>query len=189
MPSVGWAQGVARELLESPLPQRWAHTEGVARRARAAAAVAPTHAELIEAAAWLHDVGYSPSIATTGFHPLDGARHLRDTTDASPLLICLVAHHSGALVEGRHRGLDADLEREFPRATIAPAALLDVLTFCDMTTGPAGDVVDVDERLAEVAERYPADSPVYRAMAELGPAIRQECANVAAALGESRVIA
>jgi hypothetical protein len=188
MVSAEWAQSVARELLETALPKRWAHTQGVARRAREAAPTAPDYAELIEAAAWLHDVGYSPTIATTGFHPLDGARHLRDATGAAPLLISLVAHHSGALVEGRHRHLDAVLEDEFPVATIAPPALLDVLTYCDMTTGPTGDPVNVDERLAEIAERYPTDSVVHQAIAELTPAIRRQCADVAAALANGRAV-
>jgi predicted hydrolase (HD superfamily) len=34
--------------------------------------------EQLRAAAMLHDIGYTPSLATTGFHPLDGARYLRD---------------------------------------------------------------------------------------------------------------
>jgi hypothetical protein len=189
MVSAERAQSVARELLESALPRRWAHTEGVARRAREAAPVAPAYAEVLEAAAWLHDIGYSPTLAATGFHPLDGARHLREATDAAPALCCLVAHHSGAVVEGRLRDLSGVLEREFPLGTIAPPALLDVLTYCDMTTGPAGDPVTVDERLAEIGERYPADSVVHRAIAELAPTIRGQCADVAAALSDGRSIA
>src|SRR3954451_11264972 len=139
MPSVGWAQGVARELLESPLPQRWAHTEGVARRARAAAAVAPTHAELIEAAAILHDVGYSPSIATTGFHPLDGARFLRDQENADERLVRIVAHHSCALLEADLRGLREELETEF---ALESPDLVDAMLYCDMTTTPDGEPTD-----------------------------------------------
>jgi hypothetical protein len=189
MISAEWAQSVARELLETALPQRWAHTQGVARRAREAAPAAPAHAEVLEAAAWLHDIGYSPILAATGFHPLDGARHLREATDANPVLCCLVAHHSGALVEGQLRDLSGALEDEFPLVTIAPQALLDVLTYCDMTTGPAGNPVSVDERLAEIGERYPADSVVHRAIAELAPTIRRQCADVAAALAEGRSIA
>lgn len=189
MSSAEWAQAVARELLESALPQRWAHTEGVARRAREAAPAAPAYAELLEAAAWLHDIGYSPTIATTGFHPLDGARHLRDATDADPVLCCLVAHHSGALVEGRLRDLSTSLEAEFPLATIAPRALLDVLTYCDMTTGPAGNPVSVNERLAEIGERYPADSVVHRAIAELAPTIQRQCADVTRAVSDGQSLA
>jgi hypothetical protein len=32
--------------------------------------------DVLVAAAWLHDVGYAPELAVTGFHPLDGAQHL-----------------------------------------------------------------------------------------------------------------
>jgi HD superfamily phosphodiesterase len=34
-------------------------------------------ADLIEAAAWLHDIGYAPDLAVTGQHTLDATRHLR----------------------------------------------------------------------------------------------------------------
>ncbi len=37
-------------------------------------------AGLLEAAAWLHDIGYLPELARTGLHGLDGARYLRDTS-------------------------------------------------------------------------------------------------------------
>ena len=35
------------------------------------------------AAAWLHDIGYAPAVDDTGFHPLDGARYLRDVEQAT----------------------------------------------------------------------------------------------------------
>ncbi len=57
---------------------RWDHVVGVAAAARAVVEVVPAEdLDLLVAAAWLHDIGYSPAIAGTGFHPLDGARHLR----------------------------------------------------------------------------------------------------------------
>ena len=62
-------------------------------------------AELVEAAAWLHDIGYAPDLHDTGFHPLDGARYLRDVEGADPLLCRMVAHHSCALTEAEERGL------------------------------------------------------------------------------------
>jgi putative nucleotidyltransferase with HDIG domain len=79
-----WAQHLARALLQEPLPRRWAHVQGVAARARSLAPVLGADADLLEAAAWLHDIGYTPDLATTGLHQLDGARYLRDTqhTDA-----------------------------------------------------------------------------------------------------------
>lgn len=33
---------------------------------------------MLVAAAWLHDLGYTPEAAKSRFHPLDGALHLKD---------------------------------------------------------------------------------------------------------------
>jgi hypothetical protein len=41
-------------------------------------------------AAWLHDIGYAPELAVTGFHPLDGARFLR-RAGADGQVVSLVA--------------------------------------------------------------------------------------------------
>jgi len=73
------ARELARSLLEPELPVRWAHSRGVAGQAVALGRLLAQHADLLEAAAWLHDIGYASPIAMTGFHPLDGARRLRDT--------------------------------------------------------------------------------------------------------------
>lgn len=146
-----WAEELARKLLEVPLPQRWEHVQGVAARARFLAPILSDDAELIEAAAWLHDIGYSPELAGTGFHPLDGARYLRDTGGADALLCCLVANHSCAIVEAAERGLYEELAAEFPTAALE---LSDALTYCDMTTNPTGSPVSVGERLAEIRQRY-----------------------------------
>ena len=96
-------------------------------------------AELVEAAAWLHDIGYAPDLHDTGFHPLDGARYLRDVEGAEPLLCRMVAHHSCALIEAEERGLAAELVREFRPP---PRDLAEALIYCDMTTGPDGQPVD-----------------------------------------------
>ena len=83
MSQADWAEATARKLLAKPLPRRWAHTQGVAATARSLAPVLGPDADLVTAAAWLHDIGYAPDVAATGFHPLDGARHLRDNEGAS----------------------------------------------------------------------------------------------------------
>src|SRR5260370_13010687 len=85
-----WAEQLARALLQKPLPRRWTHVQGVAIRARSLAPVLGADADLLEAAAWLHDIGYAPSLATTGLHQLDGARYLRDTQNAGSMLCRLV---------------------------------------------------------------------------------------------------
>lgn len=151
MSQAHWAAELARKLLEVPLPRRWAHVQGVAAQARSLAPILGDDADLLEAAAWLHDIGYSPELADTGFHPLDGARYLRDVEHADPLLCRLVANHSCAILEAEERGLADVLSSEFP----APdPKFSDALAYCDMTTTPTGDVVSVHDRLSEITKRY-----------------------------------
>jgi putative nucleotidyltransferase with HDIG domain len=164
------AQDLARRLLQDPLPRRWAHTQGVAATAAAIAAALTRDPDVIIAAAWLHDIGYAPAIADrgTGFHPLDGARYLRDTDQASPLIRRLVAHHSYALDGAAELGLADDLACEFASP---PGDLADALTYCDMTTGPDGEPVPVGQRLAEICARYGPGHTVTRAITKSAPQI------------------
>lgn len=82
---VEWAYELA-----NALPRRWSHVQSVADGAERIAGIADGDAELLVTAAVLHDVGYAPDVATTGFHPLDGARYLAEL-GASHRLCCLVA--------------------------------------------------------------------------------------------------
>jgi putative nucleotidyltransferase with HDIG domain len=165
-----WAEGLARTLLERALPRRWAHVQGVAAQARSLARTVGGDGELLEAAAWLHDIGYLPELAETGLHGLDGARYLRNVQHADPMLCGLVAHHSCAVIEAEERGLADVLRREFD---LAPRPLVDALTFCDMTTSPEGEQVHVSRRLAEIHNRYGAGHPVSRSIHRATPLILQ----------------
>jgi putative nucleotidyltransferase with HDIG domain len=163
-----WAEPLARALLQEPLPRLWAHSQGVAARARGLAPVLGADADLLEAAAWLHDIGYAPALALTGLHQLDGARYLRDAQHADALLCRLVAHHSCAIVEAEERGLADVLSLEFEPA---PDALSSVLTYCDMTTSPDGELVPVDRRLTEIHDRYGPGHLVSRSIQRATPMI------------------
>ncbi|MEU1536350.1 HDIG domain-containing metalloprotein [Streptomyces fagopyri] len=160
MPSALDTPQGAAELAESllpPLGNRWLHTQAVAARAReVSTAVYKADRDLLVAAAWLHDIGYAPQLRDTGFHPLDGARHLQ-SLGAPARLVQLVAHHSGAVYEADQRGLSTDLavyDRE-------DSAVLDALIFADMTTGPAGQSFDFDARIDEILVRYEPGSKVH----------------------------
>ncbi|MFF7543279.1 HD domain-containing protein [Streptomyces canus] len=155
-----WARDLARSLLAEPLPRRWAHSQGVAAKAQSLAGLLGADAELLWAAAMLHDIGYAPSLATTRFHPLDGARYLRDHSAADERLARLVANHSYALLEAEERGMRDVLEVEFP--ILDHAELVDALVYCDMTTTPDGTPTTVDVRLSEILTRYDRDSVVGR---------------------------
>jgi len=163
-----WAEPLAQALLQESLPRRWAHVQGVAARARGLAPVLGADADLLEAAAWLHDIGYAPGLAVTGLHALDGARYLRDVQHADVMLCRLVAHHSCAIVEASERGLADVLGLEFKPA---PHALSSVLTFCDMTTSPDGELVPVERRLAEIQQRYGPGHLVSRSIQRATPMI------------------
>ena len=163
-----WAQQLARELLQEPLPRRWADVQGVAAPARSLAPVLGPDTDLLEAAAWVHDVGYAPDLAVTGLHQLDGARYLRDAQRADTMLCRLVAHHSCAIVEAGERGLADALGLEFEPA---PQELSDALTYCDMTTSPDGELVPVEQRLAEIHDRYGPGHLVSRSIQRATPMI------------------
>lgn len=150
-----WAYPLAESLLSEPLPRRWAHSQGVAERARALAPILGPDADLLEATAVLHDIGYAPDLAKTGFHPLDGARYLRDVARADERVVRLVAHHSCAWMEAEARGLRDELEEEFPREQ---PNLSDALCFCDMNTTPDGTPTNPVDRVNEIAGRYGPES-------------------------------
>lgn len=171
MPSALDTPQEAAELAESLLPSlgnRWLHTQAVAARAQeVAGAVSEADRDLLVAAAWLHDIGYAPELRDTGFHPIDGARHL-ETLGASARLVRLVAHHSGAVYEAEQRGLSAELaayERE-------DSPVLDALITADMTTGPAGQSFDFDTRIDEILVRYEPGSEVHNAISNARPYLK-----------------
>lgn len=151
-----------------PGADRLAHSLGVGRRAEHVARVLD-RPELLVSAAYLHDIGYAAAARDTGLHQLDGARYLR-SLGAGPELTGLVAHHTAATVEAAERGLDEALRREFPQ----PAGeLLDLLTYCDMTTSARGEEVSVDERFDHIYDRYPPGHLVSRSMQHAEPGLRR----------------
>jgi hypothetical protein len=161
------AEVLARSLLHE-VGTRLAHTEGVADQARRAKQILsePWRSALVPAA-WLHDVGYCCDLAVVHFHPLDGARYLRE--QGWRLEVCrLVAWHTTAEEEARIRGLDTLLETEFARP---PRLATDALAWADLTSSPAGEHWSPQERIAEILDRYPPGSIVHRAVIASLPAL------------------
>lgn len=123
--------------------------------------------DLLVAAAWLHDVGYSEAARDCGAHQIDGARYL-EAAGAAPRLCALVAHHSAASYEVGLRGLSEQLERW----NREESPVSDALWMADMTTGPRGEELDYPDRLAEILTRYDDGSVVAQAMREAEPDVR-----------------
>lgn len=144
---VAWASREVSSLLV-PLGNRWLHTKGVVEQAQQVGKIFDEGSRaVLVSAAYLHNVGYAPSLQRAGFHPLDGAYYL--LAQGEKRLASLVAHHSEAQYEAHLRGLDRELSL-FPREYSAIAA---ALTYCDMTTGPTGVHICFKERLADIFQR------------------------------------
>ncbi|GAA3349445.1 HDIG domain-containing protein [Amorphoplanes nipponensis] len=183
-PGVHRARDVAQRLL-TDLPERWRHTIAVARQAERVQGTVGSRGEgeVLLAAAWLHDIGYAAPLHDTGFHPIDGARHLEDT-GWPPRIAGLVAHHSAALCVAEVRGLAGELGH-FAREE-SPVA--DALTYADQTAGPDGRVTSVEQRMADMLRRHGPGSPNVAAHARRAPALRaavQRVEHRLAALGHS----
>jgi hypothetical protein len=161
-----WAT-VQAERLMAPLGDRWLHVQAVADKARGVAPVLSAEdADRLVAAALLHDVGYAPSLHRLRFHAVDGARFVR--AQGQERLARLVAHHSGARFEAEER----DLVEELAAFPVEDGLVMDALTFADMTTGPAGEPMTLEQRIEEVQRRYPPDDPVHRAIVRARPALQ-----------------
>lgn len=173
---VAEARQLAKERLADSLPQRWQHVQAVAAEAERLAERIILDRETLVCAAWLHDIGYSPDVAISGFHPLDGARFLRER--GWPDAICdLVAHHTCARVEARERGVERELCGEFGDQ---PGPERDALWAADATTGPDGRRVTLAERIREVEQRYGAGHVVSRCIRTIQPELEAAIARTKA---------
>jgi putative nucleotidyltransferase with HDIG domain len=105
--------------------------------------------DVLEAAAWLHDIGYADVAVVSGFHPLDGAQFL--ARHGWPrAIVGMVAHHSGARFVAAEQGL-ADELAAYPDDA---GLLSDALTYADQTVGPTGIRVTLAQRRSEMLRRH-----------------------------------
>ncbi|MER7992607.1 HD domain-containing protein [Micromonospora chalcea] len=163
-----WAQRLAELKLAGQLERRWQHVQAVAAKAfRIKDLFDVEDRSIFVAAAWLHDIGYSPDLVVTGLHALDGARWLRKQ-GAGERLANLVAFHSCAMFEAEERGLVGPLRSEFEDEE---SPVRDALWWADMTTGPDGQDMTAHERLAEVRTRYGPGHTVTRFWARAEPVL------------------
>ena len=177
-----WVEGHARDLLK-PLGGRWRHSEAVAGVAQELAhLLAPDDSDVLVASAFLHDVGYAPELAISGFHPLDGARHVLALGHVR--LAGLVAYHTAARQEARLRGLDGALAEFEDERSIVSAAL----AYCDLTTGPSGEPMTPRQRLLDVQVRYGEESPVTLSLRAAWPELMDAVMQVDALRSDAGVV-
>jgi HD domain len=147
---------------------RRAHSLAVGRKAAAAAAgIAPALRADLMVAAVLHDIGYGH--VETGFHPLDGAQFLA-RAGFSAVVCNLVVHHSASTYEAEERGIDLAVYADFAVGQDLTEAHA-VLWWADMTTGPQGQDMTVEERLDEICSRYGPGAVVTRFVLRARPVL------------------
>ncbi|GHJ45889.1 hypothetical protein Cs7R123_32310 [Catellatospora sp. TT07R-123] len=82
-------------------------------------------------------------------------------------LAALVAHHTGARFEAAER----NLTRELAEFSYEDSAVMDALVTADLTTGPADQLLEVQDRLDEILRRYPLTTYVHRAVLKARPSL------------------
>ncbi|MGC5309268.1 HD domain-containing protein [Micromonospora zamorensis] len=161
---------IAETLLAAQLPRRWTHVQMVAAKAKVVGIVFPdAERSALVTAAWLHDIGYAPAVMVSGLHALDGARWLRKQ-GFDERVAGLVAYHSCAFFEAEERGLVEELSTDFADEK---SPVRDALWYADMTTGPDGQDMSVEDRLAEVRKRYGPDHLVTRFWGRAEPTLME----------------
>ena len=166
---VAWSRSLARRYLDIPQFRmtRWRHVQAVAASATRVSPICGADRDLVIAAAWLHDIGYSPRLVQTGFHPVDGALFL-DGLGADSRIVSLVAHHSAAYAEAELRGLTS----HYLQWADSEGPATDVLWFADMTTSFTGEPVQFDGRVLDIRRRWGPDHTVTRAIEASAPRLR-----------------
>jgi hypothetical protein len=156
------------DLLAVLTDDRRAHSVAAGRKAEAAAADIPAALRAdVTVAAVLHDIGYGH--VETGFHPLDGARFLA-RVGFSPAVCNLVLHHSASTYEAEERGIGLAVYADFVVDQDLSEAHA-VLWWADLTTGPQGQNVTVEDRLDEICSRYGPDHVVTRFVGRTRPVL------------------
>jgi hypothetical protein len=168
MSLTSWAYDVAEGLLADSLPKRWTHSQQVYKQALGLGPILGADAELLAAAAIVHDVGYADAVANTGQHMIDGGRYLQGI-GADPRLCTLVALHTSSPWEAAELGLSEALSEFAP----VSGHLVDAITYCDLSSSPDGHPVNPEARLKEVLNRYGPGHVVFRAVSAARPELLQ----------------
>lgn len=140
----------------------------------------PEEHRLLVAAAALHDIGYAPELAHTGFHPLDGGTFLSDQ-GYSPRLAGLVAHHSHAQLLAP----DDSIRRLLRRFPDEESLLSDALAYSDMHSHPSGAPVLAEDRIADINRRH-QNPRAYERMGALQASIDRVRSALALGTGTGR---
>lgn len=161
IPSSKTCSALSTEWLQtffSPTEMRYQHILGVVQKANNSPE------------SYLHDIGYSPSLVHTGFHPIDGALYALEH-DFELEVVMAVLFHGGALGEAKLRGgaIREIYEKLSKFITPSQQERIDFLTYCDIHTSPNGQTITLEERLTNIWSRYDEETVVYQNMKQQVP--------------------
>lgn len=162
-----WAVELGRSHISEELPARWAHDEGVIAKAREVAHLVGADADLLVAAAAVHDIGHAAAGRNTGFQPLDSARLLQ-RLGAPKRLVDLVACNACGWIEAELRGLGDD----YAELSDEGGPTRDALWWCCLTTSASGGPTTLDGRAAGWASAYADDPIIAQWFARAEPELR-----------------
>ncbi|WP_052807376.1 HAD-IA family hydrolase [Risungbinella massiliensis] len=142
----------------SPTDMRYQHILGVVQKANKSPE------------SYLHDVGYSPSLIRTGFHPIDGAIYALEHGFELDVIMAIL-FHGGADGEAQlHGGKIREMYEKLSKfVTTSQQERIDFLTYCDIHTSPDGQTITIEERLADIWSRYNVETVVYQNMKQQVP--------------------
>ena len=156
----------ARQVLDhflKDLPDRHAHSLRVYQNVGMfmdTITMHPDKKKSILLAALLHDIGYSPDLRSSGFHPFDGYIYLHENGWDFEVT-SLVLGHSFA------RELSATQSPElyhiyYQKEKFLDTELLTILSLADFTAGPTGNLVTLSDRVNDIVNRYGEESPISK---------------------------
>lgn len=155
----GWAVELAEGLIAGALPERWAHDEGVIAKAHGLGEVMGEDADLLVAAAALHDLGHAPVARSSGYQPLDSVWYLEALDVYVPKrLIDLIANNAAGWIEAELRGLGAHYERHPDEGS----PVRDALWWCCLTTLADGTDGTLAQRVKAWDTYYAGDDVIRR---------------------------
>ena len=82
-----------------------------------------------------------------------------------------MVHHSASTWEAEERGLSPEVYADFAVHGVDLGPAHAVLWWADMTTGPTGEDVTVEDRLDEICARYGPDDLVTRFISRARPVL------------------
>lgn len=144
-PALARAEALVAERLGHD-PALVQHSARTAQRAAELCRRIPASRDVV-VAAWLHDIGYSPSLRRTGFHPLDGALYLMGQ-GWPDRVVRLVAHHSYAALEAPFYGVGHHLGV----IEMVPGRDADILISADLVSGSGDPAPPVEARIEEMRQ-------------------------------------